>query len=193
MVASFAAGLLGAPGLLFSLKPAEPAFRQGDPVRLTAVVRNNTDKSVVMMRALWDGAPAAAGRLRLIKDGRRLDWEGESSMPAVQVMWSPKVDSKRFMVVGPRETKVLYWADVSRLVTLPAGTTGTKEGWSKAVRTPLVPGKYRAEFDYSFDGRQTGISGEAMKYEFAPGADQLWRSAWIGSATVRAEFIVKQG
>jgi len=145
------------------------------------VVKNVSDKPVVVAKALWDGAPAASLTATLTRQGKDVRFFGDSSMPFVQVEIDNRVDKNRFVTLPPGGSEVVYWTVIEGEYVFPAGSTARdKAAYGKAKQRELVPGTYELKVVYEFDQPRIADSWRksfGRTIEFGPGAKALWQAA----------------
>lgn len=189
-----ALALAGSSPIQYKVQISSKNFKSGEPVRVELTAQNTSKKEVVLAKAIWDGAPAAAARGLLTLNGEELRYEGKSSSPLAQVAVSDIVDKSRFVTLKPGESTVLYWTTIDKVYDFGKSKTRTKADYSKATLHGLRPGTYNFSVSYSFSPNEIS---KGMKRDwnrtvtFAPGAEKLWKSALVTGYSSTLQFKVR--
>lgn len=187
--------LFAAPPLQFTLKAPLSPISSGQPVRCELIVKNVSEHPLVVAKAIWDGAPAATLTSRLTREGAEVAYFGPSSMPAVQVEVSDRVDKNRFVTLAPGKSHTLYWVNLEGEYAFPAGSrVRDKRAYAEAKRRALPPGKYEFEVAYRFDPKglaNTWKTEWSRGIRFDPGAEKLWKAAAATSYRGSCSFVIE--
>lgn len=190
-----AAILFGSSPLQFTLKAPTSPVVAGRDVRCELVVKNISNKPVVVAKAIWDGAPAASLSATLTRQGQDVRFFGDSSMPSVQVGVGNRVDKDRFITLPPGGSEVVYWTVIEGEYVFPAGSTARdKAAYGEAKQRKLPPGTYELKVVYEFDQPRIADSWRksfGRTIEFGPGAKALWQAAVSTRFQAACKFVVQ--
>ncbi len=177
--------------VVYELKLSKSQFAVGEPIKAELTVKNVSKNPVVIAKAIWDGAPAASAGTKLWRNGKQVDYFGETSLPLLQVMVSNKVGKDRFYILKPEEKYVLYYVTYLGEYDFHGSKTRLKEDYAKATKISLKKGKYNCEASYNFsqEGQSKQFKGDwGMTIEFEPGAKTLWDSALKADVKLTKSF-----
>lgn len=187
--------LLAALPLQFTLQAPPSPTLSGRGVRCELIVKNVSDRPVVLAKAIWDGAPAAALSHRLTRGGAEVDFFGPSSMPLTQVLVSDRVDQNRFVTLAPGHSYTVYWVVIEGEYAFPPGSrVRDKRAYAEAKRRALPPGKYKFEVAYHFDPKglaNTWKKNWSRTIRFDPGAEELWKAAAATNYRGSCSFVIE--